>query len=89
MKNSLLTRIIGFIFLITAIVGVLLCILAIVNIWQIKEPVYDNLTSSLNLAEDTFSATADALTLVDEALINASSNITTLENTIKATSRAV
>ena len=89
MKNSLLTRIIGYIFLITAIVGVSFCILAIVNIWQIKEPVYENLTSSLNLADDTLSATADALTLVDEALINASLNITTLEKTIKATSRAV
>ena len=80
---------IGFIFVITAIVGVSLFILAIVNIWQIKEPVYESLTSSLNLADDTLSATTDALTLIDEALINASLNITTLENTIQATSRAV
>ncbi|MCJ7660336.1 MAG: hypothetical protein MUO67_14410 [Anaerolineales bacterium] len=89
MKNSLLTRIIGFIFVITAIIGVSLFILAMVNIWQIKETVYESLTSSLNLADDTLSATADALTLIDEALINASINISTLENTILATSRAV
>jgi hypothetical protein len=89
MKSSTITQIIGYVFMITAFIGVLLFILAIVNIWQIKEPVYDNLTSSLNLADDTLSATADSLTLIDEALINASVNITTLENTITATSRAV
>ena len=89
MKSSLFTRIIGYTFMLTAIIGVSLFILAIINIWQIKEPVYENLISTVNLADDTLSATADALTLIDEALITASLNITTLENTIQATSRAV
>jgi len=89
MKSSLFTRIIGYIFILTAIIGVSLFILAIVNLWQIKEPVYENLISTVNLADDTLSATVDALALIDEAIINASLNISTLENTIQATSRAV
>jgi len=88
MKSSLILRIFGFFFVVAAVFGLILSIFAISKVWQYKELIYQNLSSSIELAEDTLDATANALTVIDEGLATMSTNITILENTIKATSRA-
>lgn len=87
--KRLIIRITGYALVVAAIAGLIFCVLGVVNIWRYENPILENLTSSLELLDKSLETTAEGLSLAEESLEKATINVTTLENTMLATSRAV
>lgn len=82
-------RIIGITFIVAAIIGLLFSIAGVVLVWVVKDPLTSNILTTLDLISTTLEATSSGLTIADETISNAISDVTTLENTIQTASRAI
>jgi hypothetical protein len=82
-------RIIGITFIVAAIVGLLFSIAGVALVWVVKDPLTTNLLTTLDLISTTLEATSSGLTIADETISKAISDVTTIENTIQTASRAI
>lgn len=85
----MIRRSLGFLFVVTAVLGVIFSIGGIALVWFIKEPLQKNLTVTFDLVEATIKATTAGLTVADQSLKKAQSDVTSLQNTVSSAGKAI
>lgn len=85
----MLRRSLGFVFVITAVLGVIFSLGGIAFIWYIREPLKDNLNVTFDLLDATIEATTAGLTVANESLNKAQTDVTSLQNTVSSASKAI
>ncbi len=88
MKTTL-NYMLGIAMIVAAILGLLLSVVGLIGAITIRKPLVENLTNTLELFDDTLTATADGLSVVYQSLDQASMNVSTLEDTLQASGRAI
>lgn len=76
-------RIIGITFIVAAIVGLIFSLAGVVFVWVVREPVTQNIISTVDLIDTTLEATSQGLTVADDTLTQAITDLGTLESTIQ------
>jgi prefoldin subunit 5 len=82
-------RIIGITFIVAAIFGLIFSLTGAVFVWVVKEPITQNLISTLDLIDTTLEATSTGLTVADDTLTQAITDFGTLESTIQTASKTL
>jgi len=75
-------KILGLVLLLFAAISFAVTMYGIVQVWQMKEPVQENLLSNLELFETTLQNTADGLVIAHQSLDSVSASLGGLENTV-------
>jgi len=76
-------RIVGITFIVMSIIGLIFSLTGIVMVWVVKEPLTQNLVSTIDLIETTLEATSSGLTVADDTLTQAITDLSTLESTVQ------
>jgi hypothetical protein len=87
--NFIFSRFFGLVLIVLAIAGLVLSIVGIFGVWNIRRVFGENLLTTLELTEVSLQTTADGLTLVDQSLTKAVTDVNSLERTIRSTGRAI
>ena len=82
-------RIIGMTFIVAAIIGLIFSLAGVIFVWAVKEPITQNLVSTINLIETTLEATGSGLTVADDTLTQAMADLGILEDTIQTASKSL
>ncbi len=80
--NTIGRRIIGITMVIFATISLIITVYGIYQIWQWREPLAENVSSTLDLVESTLQATAEGLVVVGESLDSVINSISGLESTV-------
>ena len=68
-------RIIGITFIVAAIIGLIFSLAGVIFVWAVKEPITQNLVSTIDLIETTLEATSSGLTVADDTLTQAMADL--------------
>ena len=82
-------RIIGMTFIVAAIIGLIFSLAGVIFVWAVKEPITQNLVSTIDLIETTLEATGSGLTVADDTLTQAMADLGILEDTIQTASKSL
>lgn len=82
-------RIIGMTFIVAAIIGLIFSLAGVIFVWAVKEPITQNLVSTIDLIETTLEATGSGLTIADDTLTQAMADLGILEDTIQTASKSL
>jgi hypothetical protein len=82
-------RIIGITFVVAAIFGLIFSLAGVVFVWVVKEPITQNLVSTIDLIETTLEATSSGLTVAEDTLTQAITDLGNLESTIQTASKTL
>ena len=82
-------RIIGITFIVAAIFGLIISFAGVIFVWTVKEPITQNLVSTIDLIETTLEATSSGLTVADDTLTQAMADLGILEDTIQTASKSL
>jgi chromosome segregation ATPase len=82
-------RIAGVIAILLAVSSIIFSIFLLVRLWQIQDPMEENLTSVVTLFSETFTTTQESLDLIYDTLDNASLNITGLQDAMLAMAHTI
>lgn len=87
--KSIFSHILGYLMIAAAILGLALSVVGLLGAVTLRKPIVENLTNTLNLLDDTLTATADGLVVVEQSLDQATTKIITLEETIQASGKTI
>jgi methyl-accepting chemotaxis protein len=87
--NTIGRRIIGITMVIFATISLIITVYGIYQIWQWREPLVENVSSTLDLVESTLQATAEGLVVVGESLDSVISSISGLESTVTTLAKSI
>jgi hypothetical protein len=82
-------RIIGMTFIVAAIIGLIFSLAGVIFVWAVKEPITQNLVSTIDLIETTLEATGSGLMVADDTLTQAMADLGILEDTIQTASKSL
>lgn len=82
-------RIIGMTFIVAAIIGLIFSLAGVIFVWAVKEPITQNLVSTIDLIETTLEATSSGLMVADDTLTQAMADLGILEDTIQTASKSL
>jgi len=69
--------------IVLSIIGILFSLFSLVQVWRLREPVQNGITSILNLTDGLLSTAEDGLTIVDHTLETANTSLNKLEETTR------
>lgn len=75
-------KITGIILILFATVSLGITLYGVVQVWQMKEPIKENLISNLEIFESTLENTADGLVIAHQSMDSVSASMDGLENTV-------
>jgi len=87
--NTIGRRIIGITMIIFATLSLVITVYGIYQIWQWREPLVENVSSTLDLVESTLQATSEGLVVVGESLDSVISSISGLESTVTTLAKSI
>jgi methyl-accepting chemotaxis protein len=87
--NTIGRRIIGITMIIFATLSLVITVFGIYQIWQWREPLVENVSSTLDVVETTLQATSEGLVVVGESLDSVISSISGLESTVTTLAKSI
>jgi methyl-accepting chemotaxis protein len=82
-------KIIGYTFIVAAILGLIFSLAGIVLVWAVKTPLTTNLATSLELIDTTLEATSTGLTVAEDTITGAVTDLGSIENTVQTAGKGI
>jgi methyl-accepting chemotaxis protein len=82
-------KIIGYTFIVAAILGLIFSLAGIVLVWAVKTPLTTNLATSLELIDTTLEATSSGLTVAEDTITGAVTDLGSIENTVQTAGKGI
>lgn len=82
-------KIIGYTFIVAAILGLIFSLAGIVLVWAVKTPLTTNIATSLELIDTTLEATSSGLTVAEDTITGAVTDLGSIENTVQTAGKGI
>lgn len=87
--KTIFIRLLNYAMIVAAILGLIFSVVGFAGALAIRRTLVESINNTLDLLDDTLTATLDGFTVIKQSLDQASSSVSTLENTIQTSGKAI